>query len=67
MLQYDSIDASEGIGINKTSESKGCMLSHYWYFKNVGYKFQPNVCNGCHAASMMAYDLKNCNIKCKGC
>ena len=44
MLQYDRIDVSEGIGINKTSESKECMLSHYWYFKDVGYKFQPYVC-----------------------
>ena len=23
------------------------MLCHYWYFKDVGYKFQPCLCNGC--------------------
>ena len=62
MLQYDRIDISEGIDINKTSESKECMLCHYWYFKDVGYKFQPYVCNGCHAVSMMAYKLKNIAI-----
>ena len=39
MLEYDSIDVSEGMNINKTSESKECMLCHYWYFKDVGYKF----------------------------
>ena len=54
MLQYDKIDASEGIDINKTSESKEGMFCHYWYFKDVGYKFQLHVCNGCHAVSMMA-------------
>ena len=59
MLQYHRIDASEGIDINKTSEPKECMFCHYWYFKYVGYKFQPYVCNACHAVSMMAYELKN--------
>ena len=53
MLQYDRIYVSEGIDINKTSDSKECMLCRYWYFKDVGYKFQPFVCNGCHAVSMM--------------
>ena len=24
-----------------------------------GYKFQPYLCNGCHAVSMTAYELKN--------
>ena len=62
MLQYDRIDVSEGIDINKTSESKECMLCHYWYFKDVSYKFQPYVCNGCYAVSMMAYQLKHIPI-----
>ena len=58
MMQYDRIDVSEGIDINKTSESKECMLCTYWYFEHfehVGHKFQPYVCNGCHTVSMMAY------------
>ena len=62
MLQYNRIDVSEGIDINKTSESKECMLCHYWYFKDVDYKFQPYVCNGCHAVSLMAYELENIAI-----
>ena len=57
MRKYDRIDVSEGIDINKTSESKECMLCHYWYFKD-SFKFQPYLCNGCHAVSMMAYELK---------
>ena len=68
MLQYDRIDVSEEIDISKTSKSKKCILCHYWYFKDVGYKFQPHLCNGCHAVSMMALELKkHCNIKCKRC
>ena len=53
MLQYNRIDVSEGVEINKTTVSKECMLCHYWCFKEVRYKFQPYVCNGCHAVSMM--------------
>ena len=32
MLYYDRIDISEGIGINKTSTSKECDISYYWFF-----------------------------------
>ena len=38
------------------------MLCHDWYVKDVGYKFQPSFCNGCHAVSMMACELKNIAI-----
>ena len=58
-MQYDRINVSDGIDINKTSESKECMLCNYWYFKDIGYKFQLYLCNGCHAMSVMAYELKN--------
>ena len=55
ILQYEKIDVSEGIDTNKTSASKEGMLCHYWYFKDVGFKFEP-------------YELKkHCNIKCKRC
>ena len=33
MLEYDTIDISEGIDINKTNASKECDICHYWYFK----------------------------------
>ena len=62
MLLYDRLDVSEGIDINKTSESRECMLCHYWYFKDIGYTFQSYVCNVCHAVSMMVYELKNIAI-----
>ena len=58
MLQYEKIDVSEGIDTNKTSASKECMLCHYWYFKDTGYKFESNVCNKGHDVLMTAYELK---------
>ena len=62
MLQYQKIDASEGIDVNKTSTSKECELSHYWFFRDVGFKFEEHVCNGCHDLLTMAYSLKNIAI-----
>ena len=62
MLQYIKIDVSEGIDTNKTSASKECMLCHYWYFKDAGFKFEPHVCNKCHHVLMTAYELKNIAI-----
>ena len=38
------------------------MLCHYWYFKDLRCKFQPYLCNVCHAVSMMAYELRNMAI-----
>ena len=62
MLQYERIDISEGIDINKSDKSKECMICHYWYFKDITYKFEPYVCNKCHDISIMDYELKNITI-----
>ena len=62
MLQYERIDVSEGIYINKSGGSKECMICHYWYFKDIGYKFEPHVCNKCHDTSMIGHELKNIAI-----
>ena len=62
MLQYEKIDVSEGIDVNKISASKKCELCHYWFFKDVGFKFEKHVCNGCHDLLTMAYSLKNIAI-----
>ena len=48
MLEYDRIDISEGIDVNKTNASKECDICHYWYFKDIGFKFETYLCNGCH-------------------
>ena len=38
------------------------MHCHFWYFKDVGFKFESHVCNGCHNVLMTAYELKNIAI-----
>ena len=62
MLLYQKIDVSEEIDINKTSASKECELCHYWFFKDIGFKFEEHVCNKCHNLLTMAYSLKNIAI-----
>ena len=62
MLLYQKIDVSEEIDINKTSASKECELCHYWFFKDVGFKFEKHVCNKYHDLLTMAYSLKNIAI-----
>ena len=59
MLQCQKIDVSEGVDVNKTSASEECELCHYWFFKDVGFKFEKHVCNGCHDLLTIAYSLKN--------
>ena len=48
MLEYNRIDISEGIDVNKTNLSKECDICHYWYFKDIGFEYEPNLCNRCH-------------------
>ena len=59
MLQYERIDVSEGIDLNESGKSKEYIICHYWYFKDIGYKYKPHVCNGCHDLLMMVYNLNN--------
>ena len=62
MIRYQKIDVSEGIDINKTSASKECELCHYWFFKDIGFKFEEHVCNKCHDVLTIAYSLKDIAI-----
>ena len=62
MLQYEKNDASEGIDVNKTSVSKEYELCHYWFFKDVGFKFEKHFCNECHHLLTMAFSLENIAI-----
>ena len=48
ILEYNRIDLSEGSDDNKTSASKECDICHYWYFKDIGFKYELYLCNGCH-------------------
>ena len=62
MLQYEKIDASEVIDVNKTSASKKCEPYHYWFFKDVGFKFEDDAYNGCHGLLTTDYLLENIAI-----
>ena len=38
MLEYERIDISEGIDVNKTNLLKECDI---WYFKDIAFKYEP--------------------------
>ena len=48
MIEYERIDVPEGTDVDKKKLSKECDICHYWYFKDIGFKFEPYLCNGCH-------------------
>ena len=48
MLECERIDISEGIDVNKTNISNKCDICHYWYFKDIGFKYEPYLWNACH-------------------
>ena len=62
MLEYDRIDISEGIDVNKTNLSKECDICHYWYFKDIGFKYEPHLCNGSHDLMQKAMSFNNVSI-----
>ena len=47
MPEYDRIDISEGIDVDNTNASHECNICHYWCFKDIGFKYEPDPCNGC--------------------
>ena len=61
MLEYERIDISEGIDVNKTNLSKECNICHCWYFKDIGFKYEPYLCNG-HDLMQKAMSFNNIAI-----
>ena len=63
MLEYERIDISEGIDVNKTNLSKECDICHYWYFKDIGFKYENYLdyhdCHGCHDLIQKAMSFNN--------
>ena len=59
MLEYERIDISEVIDVNKTNLWKECDICHYWYFEDIGFKFEPYLCNGCHNLMQKAMGFNN--------
>ena len=62
MLEYEKIGISEGIDVNKTSASKECDICHYWYFKDIGFKYEPYLCNSCHDLMQKAMSFNDVAI-----
>ena len=62
MLEYDRIDISEGIDVNKINASKECDICHYWYFKDIDFKYEPYLWNGCHDLMQKAMSFNNVAI-----
>ena len=53
---------SEGIDVNKATASKECEVCQYWFFKDMGLKFEEHVCNKCHDLLTIACSLKDITI-----
>ena len=63
MLEYDRIEISEGIDINKSSDkSKECHICHYWYFVDKNFSYEPHLCNGCHDLMQKAMSFNDVAI-----
>ena len=62
MLEYDRIDISKGIDINKTNLSKECDICHYWYFKDIGFKYENYLCNDCYDLMQKAISFNDIAI-----
>ena len=62
MLEYDRIDISEEIDINKTNASKQCDICHYWYFLDKNFNYEPYLCNGSHDLMQKAMNFNDVPI-----
>ena len=59
MLEYDKIDISEGIDIDKINASKECDICHYWYFLDKDFNYEPYLCNGCRDLMQQAMNFND--------
>ena len=62
MLEFDRNDVSGGNEVNKTDGSRECIICHYWYFLDINFSFQPEVCNGCHDLMQKGMNFNNVAI-----
>ena len=59
---YERIDISDEINVNKSYESKECMLCHYWYFLDKSFSYGLYLCDGCYNMTEKCNKLKNIAI-----
>ena len=62
MLEFDRIDISEGLDINKTNGSKECNICHYWYFLDKNFNYESYLYNGCHDLMQKAINFNDISI-----
>ena len=47
------------ISNERIKNSVKCMVCNYYNFKDIGFKYQPYVCNGCHDFSMTVQNVSD--------
>ena len=63
MLEYDRIDYSEGIDVNKCEDTlRKCNLCHYYYFVFKSFNYQKYLCDGCHNITVKALSMQHLTI-----
>ena len=63
MLEYNRIDLSEGIDVNRFEDtSRKCSLCQYYYFVNKNFNYQRYLCDGCHDMSVKALSMQHLTI-----
>ena len=62
MLEYETIDISEGIDQNKSSNSKECSICYCWFFLDINFNYDPYLCNGSNDKMMKAVRFKDVAI-----
>ena len=63
MLEYDRINISEGININKCEKtSRKYSLCKFYYFLDKNFKYGPYLCDGCCDMFMKTVSTQNLTI-----
>ena len=63
MLEYDRIDLSEVIDVNKCEDtSRKCNLCQYYYFVFKNFNYQRCLCYGCHDMSVKALSMQHLTL-----
>ena len=45
-----------------SNASKKCKICHHWYFKDIGFKCKPHLCNCCHGLLQKAISFNGAAI-----
>ena len=62
MIEYERIDISEGIDVDKTNKSKECVFCYYWYFLHKNVSYGPYLCDHCYNVFLKSIDFENIAI-----